>query len=100
MAFGIVGGLMILFVWGRIRYDLAALLGLIAAIAAGIVPVAKAFSGFSDQVVIIVASALIVSAGVGKSGVISRLIRRAESVATTPGSQVLLLSSAVAVLSS
>jgi di/tricarboxylate transporter len=64
------------------------------------VPIDKAFVGFSDQVVIIVASALVVSAGVGKSGVISRLIRRAESVATTSGARVALLSSAVAILSS
>lgn len=99
-AFGIVVGLMVMFVWNKIRYDLAALLGLILAIASGIVPVEKAFVGFSDQVVVIVASALVVSAGVGKSGVIGRLIRRAESVAKTPGSQVLLLSSTVAILSS
>ena len=99
-AFGIVGGLMVLFVWNKIRYDLAALLGLIVAIASGIVPVDKAFVGFSDQVVIIVASALVVSAGVGKSSVISRFIRRAESVTTTSGARVALLSSAVAILSS
>jgi len=100
LAFGIVVGLMILFVSNRIRYDLAALLGLLAAIAAGIVPVAKAFSGFSDQVVIIVAAALVVSAGVGKSGMIARLLRRSETLVKTPGSQVLLLSSTVAILSS
>ncbi|MGE0425610.1 MAG: SLC13 family permease [Reyranellaceae bacterium] len=92
--------MMVLFVWNSIRYDLVALLGLLVAIASGIVPVDKAFSGFADQVVVIVASALIVSAGVGKSGVISRLIRRSDAVAKTPGSQVLLLSSSVAVLSS
>jgi len=100
LAFAIIGGLMVLFVWNRIRFDLAALLGLLAAIAVGVVPVDKAFSGFSDQVVIIVAAALVVSSGVGKSGVISRLIRRSESVVKTPGSQVLLLSSTVAILSS
>ena len=91
---------MVLFVWNRIRYDLAALLGLLVAVATGIVPAEKAFAGFSDQVVVIVGAALIVSAGVGKSGVIGRLVRRAEPALTGPGTQVLFLSSSVAVLSS
>ena len=38
LAFAIVIGMMALFVWGRFRYDLVALLALLAAIAAGIVP--------------------------------------------------------------
>jgi di/tricarboxylate transporter len=99
-AFAITIGLMVCFVWDKIRYDLTALLGLLAAMAAGIVPVEKAFAGFSDQVVIIVGSALVLSAGISKSGVIGRLIRRAEPYMKTPGSQVTILTSAVAALSS
>ena len=56
LAFAIIGAMMALFVWGRLRYDLVAVLALLAAIAAGIVPYDKAFSGFSDDIVIIVAS--------------------------------------------
>lgn len=100
IAFVIIIGMMILFVWGRIRYDLTALLGLLAAMASGIVSADKAFGGFSDQVVIIVGAALIISAGVGKSGVVVRAIRGAEPHMRTAGSQVLLLTSVVAVLSS
>src|SRR5215211_3471656 len=99
IALAIIVGMMVLFVWGKIRYDLTALLALLAAIAAGIVPVEKAFSGFSDQVVIIVAAALIISAGIGKSGVIGRAIRNAEPYMQTPGSQVTVLTSSVAALS-
>jgi len=91
--------MMVLFIWNKIRYDLTALLGLLAAIAAGIVPVDKAFVGFSDQVVVIVASALIVSAGVGKSGVIGRAIRQIEPYMRTPGMQVAVLASGVGILS-
>lgn len=100
VAFAILLGMMVLFIWDRIRYDLTALVGLIVAMAAGIVPVENAFSGFSDQVVVIVASAFIMSAGVGKSGVIGRVIRRVEPHLTTPGLRVTVLASAVAVLSS
>jgi hypothetical protein len=70
IAFTIVAGMVALFVWDRIRYDLVALLGLLAAMASGIVPPEGAFAGFGDQVVIIVASVLVLGAAVGKSGVI------------------------------
>jgi di/tricarboxylate transporter len=50
--------------------------------------------------VIIVASALVISAGVAKSGVIGRMIRRIEPFMRTPSLQVAVLASAVAMLSS
>jgi di/tricarboxylate transporter len=65
----------------------------------GIVPPEKAFSGFSDQVVIIIGSALVLSSAVGKSGVIGRLIRRLEPIMKTTSSQVAVLAGSVAVLS-
>ena len=40
--------MMAMFVWNRLRYDLVALLGLLIAVACGIVPVEEAFAGFSD----------------------------------------------------
>ena len=52
LAFAVVLGMMALFVWGRIRYDVVALLALLASLATGIVPPEEAFSGFSDDVVI------------------------------------------------
>ena len=70
LAFAIVAGMMALFVWGRFRYDLVAALSLLVAVVVGIVPADKAFTGFSDDIVIIVASALLVSAAVSKSGVL------------------------------
>ncbi|RST85650.1 SLC13 family permease [Aquibium carbonis] len=100
IVFAVIAGLMVLFISEKIRYDLAALLGLLAAVGTGIVPVDKAFGGFGDQVVIIVASALIISAGVSKSGVIARLIRRGEPYMRTPGTQVFVLATSVALLSS
>ena len=37
-AFGIVGVMMALFVWGKLRYDVVAMLALLAAVLTGIVP--------------------------------------------------------------
>jgi di/tricarboxylate transporter len=98
LAFAIILGMMALFVWGRLRYDLVALLSLLAAIAAGIVPPEKAFTGFSDDIVIIVASALLVSAAVGRSGVVERVVRKLGPYLTDVYRQVAALVGSVTVL--
>jgi di/tricarboxylate transporter len=99
LAFGIVIGMMALFVWGRLRYDMVALCALLAAIVTGVVPKEKAFSGFSDDIVIIVASALVVSAAVARSGVVEYVMRWIGPYLTTTTTQVAVLSGAVMVLS-
>src|SRR5262245_23192694 len=98
-AFVIIAGMMAMFVWGRLRYDVVALLTLLVAIAAGIVPQDKAFSGFADDIVGIVASALIVSGAVARSGVIERLVRQFGRHLTRTGSQVIALTGAVTLVS-
>lgn len=55
---------------------MVALCALLLAIAVGIVPFDQAFSGFSDDIVIIVGSALVVSAGVARSGLMQVAIQR------------------------
>jgi di/tricarboxylate transporter len=75
LAFAIVGAMMALFVHGRLRYDVVALLALFAAVLAGIVPPDAAFAGFGDDVVVIVATALLVSRGIAKTGVMESLLR-------------------------
>jgi di/tricarboxylate transporter len=99
LAFAIIFAMMAMFVWGRLRYDMVALLTLLVAVVAGIVPYDKAFSGFSDDIIVIVASALIVSAAVARSGVIERVLRAYGSHLKTTSSQVIALSGTVAVLS-
>jgi di/tricarboxylate transporter len=99
LAFSIMAAAMGLFVWGRLRFDLVALLALLAAIAFGIVPPDKAFSGFSDDIVIIVASALLVSAAVERSGVVEDVFQRISPYLTTTTIQVAVLVGAVTVLS-
>src|ERR671929_2052858 len=95
----ILVGMVVLFIWDRLRYDMVALLALLAAMAAGIVPPEKAFVGFGDQVVVLVASVLVLSAAVGKSGVIGRVIRRLEPRLRTTGARVSMLTAGVTVLS-
>ena len=68
LAFAVIFGMMALFIWGRLRYDLVAMLALFASVCVGIVPADEAFSGFSDDIIIIIASALIISNAVARSG--------------------------------
>ncbi|MFO7276564.1 MAG: SLC13 family permease [Pseudomonadota bacterium] len=99
LAFTILAAVVVLLVWDRIRYDIVALGALLAAVAVGIVPAEDAFRGFSDDIVVIVASALVVSAGIARSGLIERLMRPLTPHMRRTEVQVAVLASVVAVLS-
>ena len=94
-AFAVLGGLMLLFIWGRIRYDLAAVLALLAALLIGIVEPKAAFSGFSDDIVIIVGSALVMSAAVQRSGAIETALGFISQHIRRVSSQLLVLTASV-----
>ncbi|MCO6052176.1 SLC13 family permease [Mesorhizobium sp. RP14(2022)] len=91
--------MMAAFLWGRFRYDLVAVGALLASIAVGIVPFDRAFNGFSDDIVIIVGSALLVSAGVARSGVMEYAIQRFLPGVKTVSAQLLILVGVVTLLS-
>ncbi|MFD1328051.1 SLC13 family permease [Mycoplana ramosa] len=99
LAFGVILLMMAGFIWGRLRYDIVACLALLVSVAVGIVPYDKAFSGFSDDIVIIVGSALVVSAGVARSGIINTTVQRFFPSLVTFTPQMLLLLITVAVMS-
>jgi di/tricarboxylate transporter len=99
MAFAIVGVTIALFVWGRLPYDLVSLLALLAGLVTGVVTPEAAFRGFSDDIVIIVASALLVSAAVAKSGVVEAVMRPLLPWLRSPTTQVPVLAGVVMLLS-
>ncbi|KQV14107.1 permease [Rhizobium sp. Root1203] len=99
LAFSVIGLMMAVFIWDRFRYDLVACCALVLAVCVGIVPLDKAFSGFSDDIVIIVGSALVVSAGVARSGIVDTMIKRFFPNLNTVHTQLALLLVVVAVLS-
>jgi di/tricarboxylate transporter len=98
-AFAVVVGMMALFVWGRLRYDVVGLVALFAAVATGIVPPAEAFLGYSDDIVIIIASALIVSAAVARSGIIEIALQRLGRFLNSERATIVALVGAVTLLS-
>ena len=88
-------GMMMLFIWGRFRYDVTAILALLASIALGIVSPKDAFKGFSDDIVIIVGSALVISAAVQRSGVIELALSKLAKRVTRVRSQLVVLTASV-----
>ncbi|PWJ83847.1 di/tricarboxylate transporter [Pseudaminobacter salicylatoxidans] len=99
LSFAVIALMMAAFVWGRFRYDLIAACSLLVALALGVVPLDAAFSGFSDDIVIIVGSALLVSAGVARSGIMEYAIKRYLPEVTSIRGQLILLVTTVTVLS-
>lgn len=67
---------LVLFVSGRWRYDVVALLALLIVTLTGLVPAARAFAGFSNPAVITVAAVLVLSRGLQNSGVVDLLGER------------------------
>lgn len=98
-AFAIIIGMMVLFIHGRLRYDVVAMVALAASVAAGTVAPENAFSGFSDDIVIIVASALVVSAAVSRSEFIEMALRWLVRKLSRFQSQLVVLIGSVTILS-
>jgi di/tricarboxylate transporter len=99
LAFAIVTGAMALFIWGRPRYDIVACLALLASVAAGLVAPDEAFRGFSNDIVVIVGSALVVSAAIAQTGVPELALQRISRHVQTVRIQLLVLVATVTVLS-
>ncbi|MCC5918344.1 MAG: SLC13 family permease [Cryomorphaceae bacterium] len=59
-----------LFIWGKIRHDFVAMIGLFVLLVAGVVPSETAFSGFGHPAVITVAAILIIGKALENSGLI------------------------------
>ncbi|WP_294191301.1 SLC13 family permease [uncultured Sphingomonas sp.] len=96
---GLLVAMMGMFLWGRFRYDVTAILALLAGVAVGLVKPAKAFTGFSDDIVIIVGSALVISAAMQRSGLIESALGVIARRVTRVRSQLLVLTGAVGVSS-
>jgi di/tricarboxylate transporter len=99
VAFAILLRAMALFVWGRPRYDIVACLALMATVAAGLIKPEDAFDAFSDDIVAIVRSALVVSAAITQTGVPELALQRISRHVRSMQIQLLVLVATVTVLS-
>ncbi|SHM78113.1 Di-and tricarboxylate transporter [Cyclobacterium lianum] len=99
IVFAVLGLSLVFFTWGKIRYDLVALLALLSLAILGLVPFEKAFLGFGHPAVITVAAVLIVSKSLEKSGIVNVIVRVMDRVADNMTLQVASMSGIVALLS-
>ncbi len=81
VVFAILASALVLFVWGRWRFDVVAFSALVVAVLAGVVPAADAFTGFGHPAVITVAAVLVISRALQNSGVIDYLASRLMATA-------------------
>lgn len=88
-----------LFVWGRWRYDVVAILALLVVAVTGIVPREQVFAGFGNPAVITVAAVLVISRSLLNAGVVD-LLSGWVSVLERPTAQVAALTGLVAIMSS
>ncbi len=92
-------GVMVMFIWGKWRYDIVAFAALIVSVLIGVVPAKEAFDGFSNSAVITVAAVLVISRGLSASGVIDRIAHIVVPQVKSLALQITSLSGFAAVLS-
>ncbi|PWR69750.1 SLC13 family permease [Methanospirillum stamsii] len=95
IVFGILFFSLVLFINGRFRYDVVALLGLCIATILGVVPWNQAFYGFANPAVITVAAVLIISRGLLNAGVVELLTGFLYKAGNRPTFQVSVLTGLV-----
>ncbi|MCC4270855.1 SLC13 family permease [Marinobacter nauticus] len=87
------------FIWNRLRFDVVAMLALLAVAIAGLVPVDSVFAGFGHPAVITVAAVLVISQGLVNGGVVDQVARLLARAGHNAMVQVLTLTLVVAVCS-
>ncbi|MGI9419787.1 MAG: SLC13 family permease, partial [Geminicoccaceae bacterium] len=90
---------MVLFIWNRWRYDVVAVMALMAGLAGGIVPVGEAFAGFGHPAVITVAAVLVMSRALQRSGIVDHLAKAIASLGRSAWTETVLTASVTAGLS-
>ncbi len=99
MVLALLGGLLLMLVWGRWRYDLVAFGALILAVIIGVVPGNEAFSGFGHPATVIIALVLVVSYGLAASGAVSLIARHVTAAGRSVSAHIAIMSSVGAALS-
>ena len=90
---------LILFAWGRWRYDLVAMFSLLISVLVGVVPENEAFNGFGHPAVVTVAAVLILSQGLQNAGVVGLISEQIKRFSFGPITLLAALTLVVTVLS-
>jgi di/tricarboxylate transporter len=97
--FAILGLTLALFIWNRWRYDIVAMLALLAVAGFGLVPSERIFVGFGHPAVVTVMAVLVLSHGLFLAGAVDNMARALARVGQRPSIQVAALTGIVALSS-
>jgi len=97
--FAVLGLSLVMWLWGKLRYDLVALSALLLLVIVGVIPSSQAFAGFSHPAVITVAAVMIISKALQNSGALDMLARWLDRLGPDPVTLILALSGITAVAS-
>lgn len=97
--FILMGGVLIMLLWGKWRYDLVAFAALVLGLLLQVIPYDQAFSGFGHPAVIIIALVLVVSRALSQSGAIELLTGKIIDSARSLPMHIASLGSVGAILS-
>jgi len=98
LTFAILAATVALFVWGRLRADIVALLALLALFLTGILTTAQSIAGFGDSTVILIAALFVVGEGLSQTGVTAWLSSRLRALAGRSLTGLIVAAMAVAAL--
>ncbi len=100
IVFLLISTALILFIWGRIRYDLVAFIALISGAIVGVIPTQNVFSGFGHPAVVIIALVLIISRGLVRSGAVELITSSLSNLTSGVKTHIALMGGISATLSS
>lgn len=75
LVFAVLLIVLLLFAWGRWRYDLVSMVALLFLTLTGVVPTEDTFTGFSHPAVITVAAVLVLSRALMNAGIVDSIVR-------------------------
>jgi len=90
---------MLMFGWGKWRYDLVAMFALVVSVFVGVVAAEEAFVGFGHPAVVTVAAVLIISSALKNAGVVDEIASRISHLTETPIMHIAVLTLVVTVAS-
>jgi di/tricarboxylate transporter len=99
IVFAVLAAALALFVWGPWRYDLVAMLALLAVLLTGVLPLERAFEGFAHPAVVTVAAVLVISRALQRAGLVDVIVRLLAPFKGRPLAQLVVQTGIVALLS-
>ncbi len=95
----VLAGSLVMFMWGKLRYDIVALLALFATGVLGLVPPDRVFAGFGHPAVITVAAVLVLTFALLNSGLIDVIAQQLGRIGARQHAQMVALTLLVTVCS-